>query len=573
MTRPSRARFLAVVLLILAAATIVRTLWLRADPPAVASVGTVWHDEGPWVHNARNQALWGVWRTDNWNPVFVAPVFTALEYVAFRELGVGTWQARVVPVVSGLAAVVLLMTGLAAAGNRRAAIIGGALLATDYVFVMWNRAALMESTMTAFMVMAWACYGLAETRPRWGAVAGAAAMLAFFTKAAAAFFIAAIVLDALFTFSRGWLGGATSTGDDRQRRAAAYTLAGLTAVAAAVALLFVLPHWNEYYFYNVTMSVLRKPSYGVRDFMDRASWLPIVQDFFTRMWPVFVAAVVGILAIAARWRTARPSERLLVLWVLIGFAELIVHDSGNARRYVMFIPALTALGALTLAGAIPLAGPSDTRSSWRPRLLALPLLLFFGYLVAGSALQPAFDDQLAVREYSAIVITSTVVAIVVAIGLIWRWRQTGDWLRRATWPRTATTVLVVAAIGWNVWQYAAWARQRGQLNYEASIALGRSLPDGTLVQGKLANGLALDNRIRPIFIGNGFGNYEDRLRRDDVRYILTYELPQIGYESQAGSSLIPELLAHYPERRVVARFDVDETPAVDRAILIDKRPR
>jgi hypothetical protein len=569
----SRARFLAIVLLILAAGTILRAMWLRADPPAVAAVGTVWHDEGPWVHNARNQALWGVWRTDNWNPVFVAPVFTALEYVAFRELGVGTWQARVVPVVSGLAAILLLIAGLAAAGNRQAAVIGGALLATDYVFVMWNRAALMESTMTAFMVVAWACYALAGKRPVWGAAAGAAAMLAFFTKAAAAFFIAAIVIDALYTLVRRWTPGGASSEDRTERRAAAYTLAGLAGVAAAVGLLFVLPHWREYYFYNVTMSVLRKPSYGLGDFIDRASWLPVVQDFFTRMWPIFVAAVVGILAIAARWRTARPAERLLVLWVLIGLAELVVHDSGNARRYVMFIPAVTALAALTLGRAIPLAGPSNTSPSWRHRLLALPLLLWLGYLVAGSALQPVFHDEIAARRYSAIVMSSTVVAIALALLLIWKWRQTGDWLRRASWPRAATPALVALAIAWNAWEYAAWARHRGQLNYEASVALGQTLPEGTLIQGKLANGLALDNRIRPIFIGNGFGNYEDRLRRDDVRYILTYELPQIGYESQAGSSLIPELLEHYPERRVVARFDVDETPAVDRAILIDKRPR
>ena len=60
------------------------------------------------------------------------------------------------------------------------------------------------------------------------------------------------------------------------------------------------------------------------------------------------------------------------------------------------------------------------------------------------------------------------------------------------------------------------------------------LPPGTLVHGKLANGLALENRIRPIFVGRGFGNYDDRKTRDDVRYILTYVAPSLGYESQAG---------------------------------------
>jgi hypothetical protein len=98
--------------------------------------------------------------------------------------------------------------------------------------------------------------------------------------------------------------------------------------------------------------------------------------------------------------------------------------------------------------------------------------------------------------------------------------------------------------------------------------VGRLVPAGTLVHGKLANGLALENRIRPVFVGRGFGNYDDRLSRDDVRYILTYSEPRFGYESQQG--LIQEILDRYPQHRVIATFDIDETPSPDRAVLIDK---
>jgi hypothetical protein len=108
------------------------------------------------------------------------------------------------------------------------------------------------------------------------------------------------------------------------------------------------------------------------------------------------------------------------------------------------------------------------------------------------------------------------------------------------------------------------------LNYEASVRLGQELPPETLVHGKLANGMALENRIRPIFVGHEFGNYADRLTRDDVRYILTYSLPKEGRESYDG--LIREILNHYPGRQIVETFDVQETPALDQAVLIDKRP-
>ena len=63
-------------------------------------------------------------------------------------------------------------------------------------------------------------------------------------------------------------------------------------------------------------------------------------------------------------------------------------------------------------------------------------------------------------------------------------------------------------------------------------AVGRQLPAGTLVHGKLANGLSLENHIRPIFVGRNFGNYADRRQRDDVRYILTYVAPCVGYEGR-----------------------------------------
>ena len=195
----SHRRLFAGVLLAIAFGALLRGAWLTADPPSHATLGIVWHDEGPWVHNARNRALLGTWRTDEWNPVFIAPVFTALEYASFSVFGVGTWQARMVPLASGLLAIAALAAGLFAVAGRRAAVIGAVLLATNYVFVMWNRAALMESTMTAFITAGWGAYAMARRRSAWGVAAGAAAALAFFSKAAAAFFIAAIALDAAAT--------------------------------------------------------------------------------------------------------------------------------------------------------------------------------------------------------------------------------------------------------------------------------------------------------------------------------------------------------------------------------------
>ncbi len=564
----SRRTFAYVLTAIFAVGLSMRVAWLRADPPVADAVGIVWHDEGAWVHNARNRALWGTWRTDAWNPVFVAPVFTALEYASFETLGVGLWQARVVPLVSGLVAIVALVIGLKTLAGREAAAIGAAVLATTYAFVMWNRAALMESTMTAAMVVAWTAYARGSRDARWGAMAGVAAGGAWFTKAAAAFFVAALALDASLAIIRGWRSTAPNRHADA--RLAWWTIAGLAITFTIVGALFVLPHWADYRFYNWQMSVTRKPAYTLHAFVERASWLPVAEGILSRMWLVLVASAIGLVGIVRRWRDAKPAERLLVLWVLIGFAELVVHDSGNERRYVMFIPALSALAALLAARAWTNKSASTPASDSRVALalLALPL----AYIVVGSFFRPFLVADVGANPYRTVVRLSAAIAVVWTALQLWRPGLTASALSTAHARARIATLWLVLVLSWNAFEYVRWTQHRSDVNYEASVALGRLLPPGTIVQGKLANGLALDNRIRPLFVGNGFGNYDDRLQRDDARYILTYDLPRIGYESSDGSGLIQGILDHYPRRRVVATFTVDETPDPDRAVLIDKMP-
>lgn len=586
-------RQLALCAIVLAVAGMLRGLWLTADPPTQQTVGVVWHDEGAWTHNARNQALWGVWRTDQWNPMFIAPVFTALETAAFKTLGVGTWQARTVPVASGLITILALIWGLAAVTDRRAALGGGLLLATSYTFVMWNRAALMESTMTMFIVVAWAAYARSVQRPMWGVVAGVAVVLAFFTKAAAAFFVGAIVLELAIAWwltpglkPRGSMTPASHFPIPSFPHFA--VLIGLVVAGAIALALFVIPYWTEFQFYNWAMTVERKPVYTLGALMDRATWLPLTHGVFTRMWLVVLAASIGAAGITARWRSAHPAERLAVLWILVGLVELVVHDSGNERRYVMFVPALVALASMAFgagrenelggefrsspaAFASELISPATRAPELQPRgdrAMVVLCVAVMAYLVFGSALRLVWLDDVMARDYRITVRVSAGLALLLAGAVWWRWRAWAPALAGARLPMAAGLAVVIITCGTDLTLYGQWAAQRTHLNYGASRALAGLLPPGTLVHGKLANGLALENRIRPIFVGRGFGNYNDRLERDDARYILTYTQPRLGYEG----SVILDVLQHYPRQRVIAGFDVDETPGPDRAALIDKFP-
>ena len=553
-------------------AATLRGIYPAADPPWRTTVGVVWHDEGAWVHNARNKVLFGAWAQDAWNPMYIAPVFTGLEYLSFKEFGVGVRQARLVPELCGLASVWLLALGVTRIAGRWAGLIAGVLVATNYVYVMWNRAALMEGPMVAFMVASWYCHVRAHANARWGLGSSACALLAFFTKASAAFFVAALAIDALVTIVGSRLSAMrTPTGADRRSPAAAdvraawTTIAGLAGLGTIAGMVFVLPNWADYRFYNWQMSVTRKPSYDLHSLLDRVSWFPVLHDLFTRMWFVLALGVASGLGLLARWREVLPAERLLLLWAGLGAAELVLHDVGNERRFIIFIPALIALASIALGrDRVILRGVEQIPV--RRALLVLPVVLYAAYVVAGAIVRVAFLYEVRPNVRLAAAIAAVFTAVLYAT-----WPRIPTALSKGRWSPGAALAVALLVSGGQLAQFVQWAAGRSCKNYAASLELGRRLPAGTLVQGKLANGLSLENHIRPIFVGRGFGNYEDRKTRDDVRYILTYVAPSLGYESQARNPVIQDVLDAYPRQRIIMTFDVAETATGnDRAALIDK---
>ena len=316
------------------------------------------------------------------------------------------------------------------------------------------------------------------------------------------------------------------------------------AVCGVVALaIFVVPNWTDYRFYNWQMSVTRKPSYDLQSLMDRVTWFPILHDIFTRMWFTVAIGVVG--AGCGAWRAGArvpPAERLLGLWIGLGALELLLHDVGNERRFVIFIPALVALTALVLGRRTRLLpvrargdAPRDRRSS------ALPVVFYGLYMVAGAL---TGSSHLYERGPN------------VRLGA----GRRGSCARRLVYLDLAATADGSARHASGVRRRrcssrrssppANWRSSRsGRRDGPTRTTTPRSssaplLPPGTLVHGKLANGLALENRIRPVFVGRGFGNYEDRKQRDDVRYILTYVAPCLGYEGP----VIQDVLDAYPNR-------------------------
>jgi hypothetical protein len=266
----------------------------------------------------------------------------------------------------------------------------------------------------------------------------------------------------------------------------------------------------------------------------------------------------------ARWRETADPTRLLVAWLVLGVAELLARDVGNERYLVYLVPALVGLAAMALghAGRLLPAGLDAVprRRAW----LALPVVLGASYLVGGALARLAFG-----REISPSVRLGALSAVAMTTLVYSTWPRAARLLSAKAVPPGFALLVAGLAMAGDLAQYAQWAARRTYKNIDAMHRLAAVLPPETLVQGKLANGLALESRIRPIFVGRGFGNYADRFERDDARYVLTYVRPWIGYEGP----VIREVLDAYPGHRVLLTFPVAESPlGTDLAALIDKGP-
>ena len=337
------------------------------------------------MHNARNRALWGVWRTDDWNPVYIAPVFTALEYVAFRDIRRRHSGRRArCRWPRGSSRSRFSMAGLAAVANRRAAA---------------HRRRAARDQLRLRDVEPRGAHGIDDDRVhrrRLGRVRAGRAPAGLGRRRGRRGGPGVVHESVGGVFRRGDcarraeddrpLAGAGAAGTSRRRRARANRDArggrhareprGGRGRDRRAVRLAALDGVRLLQLADVRASANRRTTSG--DFIDRASWLPIVQAIFMRMWLVRGRRPrSSMLAIVARWRTARPAERLLVLWMLLGLARARrarlgqraalrdVHsrddragrDAWRAGRRQFFRQRLAALGRRAPAGAAPAAVP------------------------------------------------------------------------------------------------------------------------------------------------------------------------------------------------------------------------
>jgi len=493
-------------------------------------------DEAFYMHNARNQVLFGQAHLDEFNNAVISPLVHWLHVVVFSWFGVGYVQGRWVSVVLGLLGVVLLgrvlWLAFQGAGDVNRAVPAAGLLALggmfylayEHLYLLYNRTALLETPAAFFCLASLWCFAEACACRRrlgawlWGLLAGGVAVLALATKLTTITtmpFVAALLLGAFLS--------RRSDSSDRSDRFAEWgVLLGVLVGGALWYALWLHPYWETWShmqrFYarvqglphswweawRSVHNALIGERYGLMQFLFLHAPLA---------WLGSLMMIIGVMR-SARLRAAlTPVEWVLLGWVLLSWLQMATLRIAPTRYTASFMPAMVALLWVAVARfehLRPLLTERDWRS-WLARTLVGAWVLYFLLLLALPGVEwrtlefPVLNDAQRGWLLLAALLTAGIVAHYLALtcprcltGRLWLVRRVGQgWGDLSRWVYAVVWLGVVLNTPW-YWSYF------GGRTYQLKAfneALTRMLPPGSVLVG-----VAFETPFRYFFVFRGLCN-------------------------------------------------------------------
>lgn len=501
-------------------------------------------DEAFYMHNARNQVLFGQANLDEFNNAVLSPLVHALHVWVFSHFGVGYVQGRMVSVVLGLLSIVLLWrilwVAFRGAGRPERAVphatmlaaLGAAWLAYEHLYLLYNRTALLETPAAFFCLLSLWCFAESVAcQAKWGVgiwafLSGLTAVLALATKLTVLPFVVALALGAAMVSS--------DRSDKSDRLIKMAVLLGMLIGGALWYSLWLLPHWDTWSrMQGFYMRVQGLPHSWAEGW--RAVKTALIGERYGLMQFLFLHAplawVGSLIMMAGVWRSGRlratltPVEWVLLGWVALSWLQMMGMRIAPTRYTASFTPALVALLWVAIARFKHLRSLLTERDwrSWVARTLILAWVLYFLLLLALPGVEwrtlefPVLDDGLRWRLWMIAMLVGSIVAWNLPR---WRWSvriSSVDFLGSAEaspsngsvgaspsrLPIYRVAVPLIAALGvlLNTPWYLSYFGSRTYQLKAFNEALTRTLPAGSVLVG-----VAFETPYRYFFVFRGLCN-------------------------------------------------------------------
>lgn len=512
------ANYLAPAALI-AALLITRLVALGSDPYARLdwSAGLL-TDEGFYVHNARNVALFGHARTDEFNNMLLSPILHYAQVAMFSLFGAGAIQARMISVVCSLLTLALLYAALRRAFDNRTALTAVAFLGLDHANLLFNRMALMDTPAALPAIAAFYLFIRAAGRQSnggdtavgedrgttiWFFMTGLLLGITAVTRMLCAYMLPAPFIAIWPLRNRKLVRGALG-----------WIATGVIVVATLYTVLWYLPQRAEIAPLNAYYRAHQLQPRSFNHFLENVRHAFTgdyrgMSPYLFRHTPVlFGLALLGLACRALRRKggesNGAAAEMYLTVWLLLGWAMLAVISYSPSRYYVTLYPALASVAAITV-WRLPEAWETIMAPAGRSRLARGILTGFV-----------AFHAALSVVHYGG-VLPAALTAVMLyslpaALGMAAAAWSPPRVINARTAAQTAAALIGAWAFVNGAW-LADWARHIDYSQRDMSQWLAANLPANAVLIGDVAPGVSLDNAFRAIHVQPGLVNFIEPVER------------------------------------------------------------
>lgn len=527
---------------VIAAAVILRIVFLNADPPWNFTWSQALFTDGARaIEGARSKVVLGTWIPDMRSPVVLFyPLINLLAFAIFKVAGVGLFQANLAGVLPAIAAAVLAFIWMRRLDGDAAGLLALIFIAFPYTYIVYSRVPMVESLL---ILMLLAAFYFALRRTGGLVISGFLVGLAAFMLKMHALHFAPVVLVYLLIRPRQERADAPGAGtpgtgaDPGNRRLALGFLGGL---AGAVALWVVLVYFvnpeviAKYFKSNVLLS--QKGEYagaGIGTVIWRrvGAFLHVGSghDGFFAGTPVMsVLAYLGLLSVISGLFGGKPGpkawERLAAVW-FVGLLAALSLLSYRPLRYMVLLTPSTAL--LATAFMLRLARGNSILSSPRSSgfvyafgawlawgLVHIQHDLVYRILSGGAALmaRPSSPGMMSLYRFHLSTLQHLLIFGGLALGicLIFRGQVLrGNLKLPKRWTRYVLAIVLIGFMLVNTVNFAHYASTRRYSILDGSRSLRRVLSDGVFMVGDCSTTLSLESGFRSL------PAYGDLIRYDE----------------------------------------------------------
>ncbi|MDD5132484.1 MAG: glycosyltransferase family 39 protein [bacterium] len=474
-----------------------RIIHLSADAPTALSWGRgPFTDEGFYAHNARNKVLFGSWSMDDYNYHFVSPVMGALNFIAFKTMGVKYSSIRLIAVFLSCLTMFLVFILVRRKYDEDTAVLSGFFMGFTYFSIMYHRLFISEIPMLFFLMLT--LFLLDQGKRRDYFMAGMCFLLSLLAKSLALHFIAVIA----------WILWRQRQNGLWQK--AGWFFAGAITIAVAWLIFLVCPDPEKFFsFYRIFISRISPKQ------------LNQVYKVFNAEYFAYVPVLTTLALVALRWHQSFGYlEKLAGIWLAAGIGFLMLFSYTTTAYYlILFIPMVILVCGLIYK-------VRQQALARRPGLFWFNAIwLFSGYFIFRYIVLFYFRDIF--FQSLAAKLALEIITVVIVAGL---WRLSS---RLAYYPgRLVVTGTIILFLVIDFAPYLPWIAAPHYVVKETMSDLQAKIPLGT-VAGPWAPTLCLETNLREFPFGEAVVNVGRLKEKTSLTHLLLERREEeLGYIQQ-----------------------------------------